>query len=132
MANFGTGSGVELGNHSCMGVHCHFPNDIKIGEYVMFGPHCHILGNVTHNYDRVDIPIGEQGSRKIENRTIIGNDVWMGRQCLMIPGHVIGDHSIIGAGSVVSKDIPEYSVAVGNPVRVIRDRRDHVSMTKSE
>ncbi len=123
-ASFGNGAEMELGNHSCMGIHCHYPSNIKIGNHVMFGPHCHILGNQTHRFDRLDIPIGAQGVFRITTPTCIGDDVWMGRQCLMLPGHTIGNHCVIGAGSVVCKNVPDYSVAAGNPIRVIRDRRD--------
>lgn len=123
MAFFGNGRGIELGDNSCMGIHCHYPNNIKIGNHVMFGPHCYIIDNVTHNYDRYDIPVGQQGSSFVNRRTIIGDDVWMGRQCLMIPGKHIGNHVIVGAGSVICKDIPDYVVAAGNPIQVKRDRR---------
>lgn len=50
----------------------------------------------------------------------IGNDVWIATGVLVLPGVTIGDGSVIGAGSVVAKDIPPYSLAVGNPCRVIR------------
>lgn len=123
MASFGDGSLVELGEESCMGIHCHYPNNVIIGDHVMFGPRCYFIGNKTHNFDRLDIPIGHQGTGTIEKRTVIGDDVWMGRQCLVIPGHKVGSHCVIGAGSVVCKDVPDYSVAGGNPIRVIRDRR---------
>ena len=50
----------------------------------------------------------------------IGNNVWIGAHSVILPGVTIGDHVVIGAGSVVTKDIPSYSLAVGNPCRVIR------------
>lgn len=56
--------------------------------------------------------------------TVIGNDVWIGRQSVIMPGVHIGDGAIIGAYSVVAKDIPAYAVAVGNPARVVRMRFD--------
>lgn len=132
MASFGNGAEVELGEDSCLGINCHYPNNIKIGNNVMFGPHCYVLGNVAHRYDRIDIPVGAQGVYHIENRTTIGNDVWFGRQCLILAGKKIGNHVVIGAGAVVSKDVPDYVVAAGNPIRVIRDRRDVVSENKQE
>ena len=62
----------------------------------------------------------------VENRgeTIVGNDVWLGYQSLIMPGVTIGDNTVIGAGSVVTKDIPANVVAVGNPCRVIREIGD--------
>lgn len=121
MAYFGKGHGIEIGNNSGIGIHCHVPNDIYIGENVMMGPHCYILDNVTHNFDRTDIPMIEQGSSIINGRTIIGDDVWIGRQCLFTPCKHIGNQSIIG-GSVVCKNIPPKVIAAGNPIRIIRNR----------
>ena len=123
MADFGNGYEIEIGDRSGIGINCHVPNDIKIGTDVLMGPNVHILVNHTHNYDRVDIPIIEQGGHKVTRRTIIGDDVWIGRQVLMISGKQIGNHTIIGAGSVVSKDVPDYVIAAGNPIRIIKQRK---------
>lgn len=123
MASFGNGRNIEIGRHSGIGIHCHVPNNIKIGEYVMMGPNCFFLDNNTHRYDRIDVPMILQGMKTIDKRTVIGDDVWIGRQCLMLPGKKIGSHTIIGAGSVVSKDVPDCVVAAGNPIRIIRERK---------
>ena len=56
--------------------------------------------------------------------TVVGNDVWIGQHVTILPGIHIGDGAIIGAGSVVASDIPPYTVAAGNPCRVIRPRFD--------
>lgn len=55
---------------------------------------------------------------------VIGNDVWIGHKATIMPGVKIGDGTIIGAYSVVAKDIPPYAIAVGNPVRVVKYRFD--------
>ena len=60
----------------------------------------------------------------IKGDTVIGNDVWIGQNALILPGVHIGDGAIIGANSVVSKDVPPYTVAAGNPARFIRNRFD--------
>lgn len=125
MASFGDGHDIEIGSRSCIGIHCNVPNDIKIGNDVMMGPYCYILENVTHVYERTDVAMIFQGSKKVASRTMIGDDVWMGRQCIMISGKTIGNHCIIGAGSVVCRNIPDWMVAGGNPIRIIRDRRNH-------
>lgn len=117
-AHFGNGSGIELGNHSCIGIKCHVPNDIKIGDHVMMGPNTFILDNCTH--DLSVLPTGT--IIPIIGRTIIGNDVWIGRQVLFTPCKSVGNHVVIGAGSVVSKNIPDNVIVGGNPVRIIRQR----------
>lgn len=122
MAHFGKGQGIEIGDNSGIGIHCHVPNDIYIGDNVMMGPHCYIIDNITHNFDRLDIPMIKQGSTILKNRTIIGDDVWIGRQCLFTPCKQIGNHSIIAAGSVVCKNIPDNVIAGGNPIKIIRNR----------
>ena len=60
----------------------------------------------------------------LKGDTVIGNDVWIGQNVTVMPGIHIGDGAIIGTNSVVAKDIPPYSIAVGNPCRVVRKRFD--------
>ena len=60
----------------------------------------------------------------LKGDTVVGNDVWIGQNVTVMPGVHIGDGAIIGANSVVAKDIPPYSIAVGNPCRVVRKRFD--------
>ena len=122
MAKFGKGFGIEIGEGSSLGPYCHYPNNIKIGSYVMFGPHCYITENMTHEHSRLDIPIGCQGMTSVKRRTEIGDDVWFGRQVIMMCGKHVGSHTIIAAGAVVCKDVPDYVIAGGNPVQVIKKR----------
>ena len=121
-AFFGKGFDIELGNYSDLGIDCHVPNNIKIGDYVMMGPKCYILPNDTHDTSRLDIPMQQQGRIMKTGRTIIGNDVWIGRQVLFTGGKNIGNHVVIGAGSVVCKDVESFAIVGGNPIRVIKYR----------
>lgn len=92
---------------------------ITIGDRVFFGPR---VGLYTP-YHPIDAEVrssGPEGARPIT----IGNDVWFGGNVVVGPGVAIGDDVVIGAGSVVVKDIPSHSVAVGNPCRVVRDITD--------
>ncbi|MFC1825969.1 DapH/DapD/GlmU-related protein [Thermodesulfobacteriota bacterium] len=68
-----------------------------------------------------DKPLQEQGW--VKQPVTIGKEVWVGMGVLILPGVTIGDGAIIGAGSVVIKDIPPYTVAVGNPCKVIKKRK---------
>ena len=60
----------------------------------------------------------------LKGDTVVGNDVWIGQNVTILPGVTIGSGAIIGANSVVASDIPPYTIAVGNPCRVIKDRFD--------
>lgn len=87
----------------------------------MMGPNCYIFSN-SHKTDRTDIPILKQGSTK-NKQTIIGNDVWIGRDVIMSPGRHISDGTIIGMRTVLTKDFPPYSVVGGAPCRLLKKRK---------
>lgn len=90
-------------------------NKVTFGNNVQVGPNC---GFYTSGH-----PIDKEVRRKVEfaKPIIIGNDVWIGGNVCVMPGVTIGDNTVIGAGSVVTKDIPANVVAVGNPCKVIKE-----------
>ena len=114
------GGGVSIGFGSGLGVNCLVHGPLIIGEKVMMGPDVVILTH-THNIDRTDIPMGDQGSRVA--KVIIGNDVWIGMRSIIMPGVRIGNGAVIGAGAVVTKDVPDYAIVGGVPARVIKYRK---------
>lgn len=120
-ANFGSGTQIAIGNNSGIGVRCNVRGPLKIGDDVMMGPEVIILGG-GHNHDRIDIPMRLQGS-PTSKLTQIGNDVWIGTRAIIMPGVKIGNGVIIGAGSVVTKDIPDYAIVGGVPAKIIKYRR---------
>ncbi|RMI37235.1 maltose acetyltransferase domain-containing protein [Streptomyces triticirhizae] len=89
--------------------------DVHIGDRVMIAPNVTITPT-GHPVDPELRAPGTQFSLPVR----IGNDVWIGANVVVLPGVTIGDGSVIGAGSVVTKDVPERVVAVGNPCRVLR------------
>lgn len=96
--------------------------DIYIGDSVMIAPNV-VIATGTH-------PICPELRERVYQYNLpvhIGNRVWIGAGSIILPGVTIGDDSVIGAGSVVTKDIPSGVVAVGNPCRVLRniDQRDY-------
>ncbi|PPF84311.1 acetyltransferase [Pseudoclavibacter sp. RFBJ3] len=93
--------------------------DVQMGDGVRIGAHTSILG-FNHEMEP-DAPVFTQGlsSRGI----VLGDDVWIGSQVTILDGVVVGDHVVIGAGSVVTKSVPDHAVVAGNPARVLRDRR---------
>lgn len=100
---------------------------VKFGDNVFIAPNCGFY-TAGHPIDAVERNKGLEYARPIT----VGNNVWIGAQVCVLPGVTIGDNCVIGAGSVVTRDIPSDSVAVGNPCRVIRrikpDDRDTNSL----
>ncbi len=119
---FASGKNVEIGNNSGIGVNCHILNNTKIGSDVMMGPNCYMLESL-HKYDRTDITMIEQGFSTERCRVIIGDDVWIGRDVMIIGSKEIKTGSIVGARCVLTKSFPEYSVIGGNPSKLLRSRK---------
>jgi maltose O-acetyltransferase len=89
---------------------------VTIGERCLIGTHCVITDTAFHNVDpdrRLEPPVAEP----VE----IGDNVWLGARVIVLPGVTIGNDSAIGAGSVVTRNIPPRSLAVGVPARVVRE-----------
>ncbi len=119
---FGNGNRLVVGNRSQLGQNARLLGSINIGDDVVMGPDVIIMAT-SHEYKRLDIPINQQGEAE-EKEVKIGNDVWIGTRVIILPGVEIGDHSIIGAGAVVTKSFPPYSVIGGNPAKFIKKRRE--------
>lgn len=111
---------VSVGDNSGIGIKCELYGPVTIGNDVMIGPEV-VVYTSGHRFDSLDVPMRLQGftdKRPVE----IGNDVWIGRRAIIMPGVKIGDGCVIGAGAVVTKDIPPYSVAGGVPAKVVKSR----------
>jgi len=93
---------------------------VEIGSNVLIGPGC-VIHSANHNYGRTDVPIRLQGYIKAPVR--IDDDCWLGANVIVLPGVKIGKGSVVGAGSVVTHDIPPYSVVAGNPAKVLKSRK---------
>ena len=93
---------------------------VTIGDHVMMGPECVLLSH-NHRFDRLDIPMCQQGFSE-EQPIHIGNDVWIGTRAIILPGVTVGDHSVVGAGAVVTKDVPPYAVVGGVPAKILKMR----------
>ena len=90
--------------------------EVRIGDHVMIGPHT-LITTVSH-------PLSARERREYHawaKPVTIGDDVWIGGNVTILPGVTIGDRAVIGAGSVVTEDIPADSVAVGAPARVVKE-----------
>ena len=109
---------INIGDYSKVCSRCTIIGPVTIGKKVVVGNGCQIAG-IIHNYNLdTQIPIDDQGVSAVA--VTIADDVWIGGNTVINQGVTIGTHSLIGAGSVVTKDIPPYSLAVGNPAKVIK------------
>lgn len=114
---------VDYGKFTSIGEHvfinCGFTcldvAPVVIGDYCQIGPNVQLLTPV-HPLDSRLRAAAIEGAKPIT----LGQNVWLGGGVIVCPGVTIGEHCVIGAGAVVTKDIPPYSLAVGNPARVIR------------
>lgn len=109
--NIRAGRGLYI-NHNCVILDC---APVIFGEDVLIGPNCGFY-TACHPIDPEQRRTGTEFARPIT----IGSNVWFGGGCTVLPGVTIGDNCVIGAGSVVTKDIPANCVAAGNPCRVLR------------
>jgi len=119
-ARFGNGRSIKIGFKSGIGINAKIPNNIIIGDYVMMGQNVTIFGS-NHIFDRTDIPMMKQGM-KSHSPVVIEDDVWIGSNVIILPGRRIKKGSIIAAGTVLTKDFPEYSIVGGNPSKLIKSR----------
>lgn len=109
---------VTVGDRCVIGRHSsivgHF--EIVIEDDVFFGPNVYVTDQNHSTADRI-VPIGKQSQPELPVR--IGQGCWLGTNVVVLPGVTIGEHTAIGAGSVVTQDLPAFSTAVGSPARVI-------------
>jgi acetyltransferase-like isoleucine patch superfamily enzyme len=92
---------------------------VEIGEHCMFANGCYVT-DASHRYDDPDLPVPWQGFTT-KGPTRIGDNTWCGVNVVVTSGVTIGQRCVIGANSVVTSDIPPFSVAAGTPARVIRE-----------
>ena len=129
---------LELGDRSYIAAHAYVTDDVRtgadcsinpfavvrgtvrLGDGVRIGAHSSLLG---FNHGAApELPVHRQ---PVTSKGItVGDDVWIGSQVVIVDGITIGDHCVIGAGAVVTKDLPAWTVAAGNPARRLRDRRE--------
>lgn len=122
-AYFGSGKDFHIGDYVGIGKNFKSLNRIvNISDFLMMGEDVLFLGG-NHNFERTDIPMGLQGSETKTHLDIQG-DVWIGARAIILPGcKTIGHGSVIGAGAVVTKDVPDWAIVGGNPAKIIRYRK---------
>lgn len=128
-----------LGRRSVVESYCCINNavgDVTIGDYTRIGIHCTLIGPVcignhvnlaqgitvtalNHNFEDSSKRIDEQGVST--KPVVIGDDVWIGTNAVILPGVTIGSHCVVAAGAVVTKDIPDHTLVGGVPAKVIKN-----------
>jgi acetyltransferase-like isoleucine patch superfamily enzyme len=136
--NFHAGRGIFLwakhhiviGNNFYIGKYSIIETDAVIGNNVIFANHVSLIGRYDHNYQEIGVPIRlatrimdeNYNWKGLNQKIIIGDDVWIGLGVIVLSGVHIKTGSIIAAGSVVTKDVDAYSIYAGNPAKKIGDR----------
>ncbi len=128
----------SLGRQSVVESYCCINNavgDVVIGDHTRIGIHCTVIGPVTigshvnlaqgitatalnHNFEDTGKRIDQQGVSTIP--VVIGDDVWIGANAVILPGVTIGRHSVVAAGAVVTKDVPDFTVVGGVPAKILK------------
>lgn len=106
---------VFIGRNSYIGVH----HKINIGAHTLIGAYSYVI-SANHRFESRQVPIRDQGFTGAP--ITIGEDVWIGTHVVVLPGVSIGRGAIVGAGSIVNRDIPEYEIWGGVPARFIKKR----------
>lgn len=109
---------IIIGNNSELGTRCNIQANTEIGNNVIMGPDVKIYTR-NHNYENPSIPIQFQG--KNMKNVVIGNNVWIGANVVILPGVRIGNNTIIAAGAIVSKSFEDNCIIGGNPAKKIKN-----------
>lgn len=118
------GGSIHLKDYANISANCSLLSEttITVGKYSFLAGHCYLVAGGSHSFSRTDTPIMFQPSLT-KGGIAIGDDCWLGASVTVLDGVTLGKGCVIGAGAVVRDSFPDYSVAVGNPARKIKDRR---------
>jgi acetyltransferase-like isoleucine patch superfamily enzyme len=128
----------EIGRYSYIGGQGEISADVRIGHFTSIAPYVQMHGRIQHPCIAHPELVSSGSGRAIpgyprsieRNDITIGSDVWIGRNAVLLGGVNVGHGAIIGAYTVVAKDVPPYAVVVGNPAVVIRYRFDQTTITR--
>ena len=114
------GRSITIGNNSGVGINCIIQGKVTIHDNVIMGPEVYIYTR-NHRHDMLNIPMIQQGFEE-EREVVIDDDVWIGSRVTILPGVHVGKGSILGAASVITKDVPPYVIMGGNPAKILKER----------
>jgi acetyltransferase-like isoleucine patch superfamily enzyme len=108
---------VVIGDRTRIGLGCVLIGPVTVGNDVMFAQNV-VVSGLNHGYQDINTPPSLQ---PVETKPIsIGDEVWIGANVVITAGVTIGKHAVVAAGSVVTKDVPDFSIAAGNPARILK------------
>lgn len=112
--------GLEIGTGTNAGFNLNIccSSRVRIGRHVIFASNV-LLSDAVHNYENTELPIMSQGVRSA-GPVVVEDGCWIGFGAVILPNVIVGRQSVVGSGAVVTRSIPPFSVAVGNPARVVR------------
>lgn len=110
---FGRGTGLRVGHRSQLGDNAQIGPHVTIKDDMIMGPDVVIM-TTSHAFEDPRVPINLQGTMEVRP-VVIGNDVWICTRVIILPGVTIGDGAVIGAGSVVTGDVPPLAIMGGYP-----------------
>jgi acetyltransferase-like isoleucine patch superfamily enzyme len=124
MGCFFTGTNISIGNNSCINRRCYLDgrSGIRIGANVNISPEAYLL-SLTHD-------LQDPRFSTVGKEVVIHDHAWLGARAMVMPGVTIGEGAVVGAGAVVTKDVPPYTIVAGVPARKIGERNrviDHVT-----
>lgn len=122
-SKFSYAENITIGNNVNIGPGCDLDGagNIRLGDGVIFAPEVCVYSR-THNFNSKDLSALPYDNIMLTGEVVIDDYVWIGRRAIILPGVKIGKGVVVGAGALVSKDLPDFGIAVGNPAKVIKYR----------
>lgn len=122
---------ITIGDRTRIGLGNTIIGPVQIGNHVNLAQNVTVSG-LNHNFQDVLITIDQQGVATLP--VVIRDDVWIGANAVILPGVTIEEHSVVAAGSIVTRPVPAYSVCAGNPARIIKrydfDKNDWIRISE--
>jgi acetyltransferase-like isoleucine patch superfamily enzyme len=116
---------IRLGNNVGIGafttIHAIGESGVHVGDNVIMGAYTYLVGGSHYHSERTDIPISQQGLH-LKGGIRIEDNAWLGARVTVLDGVTIGRDAIVGAGAVVTKDVPAFAVAIGVPAQIVKHR----------
>jgi acetyltransferase-like isoleucine patch superfamily enzyme len=118
------GGSIKIGDNTNIGMNCLFQSESKIdvGPNIVMASYCYLVAGGNHGIDRTDIPIIQQPPVS-RGGIVIEENCWLGARVTVIDGVTVGRDTVLGAGAVAIRDVPEFSVAAGVPAKVVKNRK---------